>query len=162
MIASIITTTWNALIFILRNPQIVLGGWTAMWAWLLYASYNAQGLVGAIQFASTGLLNMGSVIGLPIPALMAAVMLAKQIQRLFTRMILRVWKMVQAESVAAVKKAGAAVKKAVKAVRRLKAVEAEHSMMLGGGDDYAGHALMEALGELETALGDADLAMYLS
>ena len=165
MLASILSASWNALLFALRNPQVIVGGWAAAWVWLLYTAFQTQGTVGAIQLASTGLLNLGSIIGLPIPLVLTAYMLARQLSSLFIRAILSIFKRVQAESLKAAKKAGAAVAKAVKSVRRLKAATASSPDFLGAGGSLSSeedrYVFLQALDELSDALGDPDLALYL-
>lgn len=144
--------------FMLRNPQLVLGGWAAAWAWLLYTAYTSQGVVGAVQLATTGLLNVGSVIGLPIPLVLAAVMLARQLSQMGIRLLLSIFKRVQAESLKAAKKAGAAIAKAAKSVKKLRATAASSDDMLGSSPHHL--SFLEALDELSSALADPDLALY--
>lgn len=161
MIASLISGAWNTLLFALRNPQLVLATWAAAWFWLLYTTFNVQGIVGTIQFASTGLLNLGSMIGLPIPLVMTAILMAKHIMNFITRAILRVFRLVQQESLKVAKKAGAAVAKAVKSVKGLKRLRAEVDAGFLGSADAADQERL-LLEELAEALGDASLLLYSS
>lgn len=157
ILQSLITGAWNALLFALRNPSLVLGGWSAMWVYLLFTTFTAQGVVGTVQFATTGLLNMGSLIGLPIPLAMMAIMLLKDITRLLTRGILRLVRLVQAEAAKAAKQAGKAIAKAVKSIKGIKKLRAASP----DGYHLASAAAVEEerllLEELAEALADVDL-----
>lgn len=143
-------SVFEVLFWLVKNPQMILYGWLGLWAILLYMSMRQQGLIGAIQLSMVGMLNLSSIMGLPIPLMALFLMFMKYIIPMILKLVVSgatsLFKMVQSNMLKGVKN----IKKAFK---KLKTAVDDQQQYLGSSvDDEQSTKLKSALQELESAL----------
>lgn len=143
-------SVFEVLFWLVKNPQMILYGWLGLWAILLYMSMRQQGLIGAIQLSMVGMLNLSSIMGLPIPLMALFLMFMKYIIPMILKLVVSgatsLFKMVQSNMLKGVKN----IKKAFK---KLKSAVDDQQQYLGSSvDDEQSTKLKSALQELESAL----------
>ena len=65
--------------WVVKNPDLLLKGWLAVWGVMLSMMFTSQGLMPTIQFSMTSLFNIGSIFGLPIPIFAMLLVLLKSL-----------------------------------------------------------------------------------
>lgn len=158
---STLATAFQLVWWIVRNPQIVLTGWVVMWLALLYMSASSQGIIGAIQFAITGLFSMTSLFGLVLPGILLFIMLLPVIHRMMIKGATGLFKAVQAQMMKGAKDAAKALNNAKKALNKAtKNMKNMKKMKKLKQEEYLGSGVYEgSLEESLDALGEA-LELY--
>lgn len=73
--------------WVVKNPDMLLRGWFVSWLVMAWGMFSSQGLMPTVQFLMTGMLNLGSVLGLPIPIFAMLMVLIKSLASLLKKYI---------------------------------------------------------------------------
>jgi hypothetical protein len=156
IIGTFLKLLYRGFAYVLKYPERLIQGWTAIWITLLYGMYLSQGVMGVVQFAMTSMFNMSSMFGIMVPVLMMTIIFLESLTKLIKNWVVgwavMLFKTVQREIMQTGKKIKKAAKKVEDAFKKIKLLKA--NAYLGSDFDPSEHEeeLLSSFTELMYAL----------